>query len=221
MSKRKRKLKRKKRLLKTTTSTPIRVLEYAITYDQIGTPEYKRLPKSAKDRLDELYEEAQRKPQKAIPGLLELKEKYPDMPQIYNFLAAAYSILGDDEKADAVIDEILQKRPDYLFARINKAQIYLAKKEYEKIPELFGHKFDLKLLYPHRKVFHISEVTNFMGVMGLYFARTNQREQAEKYNEILQQLDPDSQMARMLDSELNPPNSLRILKRLAYINLDE
>ena len=221
MSKRKRKLKRKKGLPKTKRLTPVQIVEYEITFEPIGEPEYDRLPESVKTRIDELYGEIQNNPQEVIPELLELKKKHPDVPQIYNYLAVAYSMIGDDEKSDAIIDEILQKKPDYLFARLNKAQRYLAKKEYEKIPELFNHKFDLKLLYPHRNTFHISEVANFMGIMGLYFVRTNQREVAEKYNEILQQLDPDYPIAKILNRELNPPAILQILKRLAGENLDE
>lgn len=221
MAKRKRKLKRKKRRTSAPTLTSVQLVEYEITPEPIEEPEYKRLPNSVKDRLDDLHHEAQTNPQQAIPELLELKKKYPDVPQIYNYLAAAYSLSGEKEKTEAVIDEILRKKPDYLFARINKAQICLDREEYEKIPKLFDNKFDLKLLYPQRNTFHISEVANFMGVMGLYFARTNQREMAERYNEILQQIAPEFPIAQILDRELNPPAILRILKRMAGENQDE
>ena len=33
----------------------------------------------------------------------------------------------------------------------------LQKGEIEKIPEIFDNKFDLKMLYPNRNIFHISE----------------------------------------------------------------
>jgi len=221
MAKRKRKLKRKKRRTSTSSLTPVQIVEYEITPEPIEEPEYKRLPNAVKDRLADLHDEAQSNPERAIPELLELKKKYPDVPQIYNYLAAAYSLTGEKEKAEAVIDEILRKKPDYLFARINKAQIYLDRKEYEKIPKLFDNKFDLKLLYPRRNTFHISEVANFMGVMGLYFARTNQREIAERYNEILQQIAPEFPVAGILESELNPPAILKMLKKLVGENLNE
>jgi hypothetical protein len=50
---------------------------------------------------------------------------------------AAYSSMGEAEKAKAITRENLHQNPNYLFARINQAQIYLASKEYNRIPELF------------------------------------------------------------------------------------
>jgi hypothetical protein len=90
----------------------------------------------------------------------------------------------------------------------------LAKKEYEKIPEVFEHKYDLRMLYPKRTKFHISEVAEFMGIMGLYFARINEREIAENYNEILQEIASDFPVAKALNRELHPGIVTRALKRL-------
>jgi len=70
------------------------------------------------------------------------------------------------------------------------------------------------MLYPKRRKFHISEVVNFMGIMGLYFTRTDQREIAEKYNEILQEIAPDFPIAKALNRELNPGIMTRVKKRL-------
>jgi tetratricopeptide (TPR) repeat protein len=171
-----------------------------------------------KEDLDRLYYKAQSKPQKAIPELLKLKKKYPHVPQIYNYLAAAYSRAGEQEKATAITQENIRKNPKYLFARINQAQIFIENKEYEKIPELFQNKYDLKMLYPKRKKFHISEVANFMGIMGLYFAKTNQRDIAEKYHEILQEIAPSYPIAKMLKRELHPDIVSRAIKKFLEAN---
>ena len=189
------------------------VTQYEVTDEPIQERSYRKLPRSVKDKLESLYQEAQRNPRQAIPELHALKRKYPQVPQIYNFLAVAYSRAGEIEKAQAITLQNMRKNPDYLFARLNYAEFCLARKEYEKIPEIFEHKYDLQLLYPKRKRFHVSEVANFLGVMGLYFSKTNQRELAKKFNKILQELDPGIPIAKRLNRELNPGFFARVLKR--------
>jgi tetratricopeptide (TPR) repeat protein len=196
------------------TKTPIYVTQYEITDEPIQEAAYRRLPEDIKEKLENLYHEAQRHPQQAIPELVALQIKYPRVPQIYNFLAVAYSYAGEKEKAEQITQTNIRKNPSYLFARINQAQFLLAKKEYEKIPEVFEHKYDLRMLYPKRRKFHISEVANFMGILGFYFLRTNQREMAEKYNEVLQEIASDFPIAKALHREINPGIIARTVKRL-------
>ena len=194
--------------------TPVYLSQYEITYEPMEERRYRRLPKFVKERLERLYQDAQRKPGIAIEELLELKRKYPGVPQIYNYLAVAYSRMGEVEKAEAITRESIEKNPDYLFAKINYAEFCLRRGEYEKIPEIFKHCYDLKMLYPNRKRFHIAEFANFMGIMGLYFARTGQRELADKYNEILQDTAADFPIAKRLKRELHPSMLRRVVQRL-------
>ncbi len=210
----KKKTRKRKHVSAADKLSPVYITQYEITDEPIQEPVFRRLPKSVKEKLEKLYQEAQWNPQQAISELFELQKKYPRVPQIYNYLAVAYSNAGETEKAEAITQENIRKNPNYLFARVNQAQIYFARKEYEKIPEIFENKFDLKMLYPKRKKFHISEVANFMGIMGIYFSRTNQREIAEKYNEILQEIASDFPIVKMLNRELNPGIVSRAMKRL-------
>jgi len=193
---------------------PVYLTQYEVTYEPLQEPAYRRLPKVVKEQLERLHDEAQKNPREAIPKLLELKRKYPRVPQIYNYLAVAYSSMGEMEKAEEITQENMRRNPKYLFAKINQAQFYLKRGEYDKIPALFDNKYDLQMLYPGRKRFHIAEVANFMGIMGLYFAKSGQREVAEKYNKILQEIAPEYPIARQLDRELNPGLAVRMLKRL-------
>ena len=114
-----------------------------------------------------------------------------------------------------VILENYQRNPDYLFARLNYGELCRLQGDYEQIAEIFEHKFDLKLLYPRRKRFHISEVANFMGLIGVYFFETGQPDVAERYYEMLEQIAPDYPMTRLLQSKLHPTFFGRILKRMA------
>jgi tetratricopeptide (TPR) repeat protein len=196
------------------TLKPVYAIQYEITDEPIKDLAYRRLPKAVKKKLENLYQGAHRDPHRAIPELIELQKKYPRVPQIYNYLAVAYSYAGESEKAEQITQENIRKNPDYLFARINQAQFLLAKKEYDKIPDLFENKYDLQQLYPKRRKFHISEVANFMGIMGLFFSRTNQPDIAEKYNEVLQEIASEFQITKELNRELNPGIIARVLKRI-------
>ena len=193
----------------------VRFVEYEITTEPIHDRDYKRLPDPVKDVISRLHHEAQRHPLQAIPELVELIEKYPNVPMLYNFLSVAYSLTGQREKMEEVILENYQRNPDYLFARLNYAELCRLQGDYEQIAEIFEHKFDLKLLYPRRKRFHISEVANFMGLIGVYFFETGQPDVAERYYEMLEQIAPDYPMTRLLQSKLHPTFLGRILKRMA------
>ncbi len=75
-----------------------------------------------------------------------------------DLLSIAYSSIGEDDKAEVIIKKNYEQNPDYLFAKCNYAEICFHRGQIEKIPEIFNNKFDLKLLYPKRKRFHISEL---------------------------------------------------------------
>lgn len=189
-------------------------LEYEITEEPIHPREYRRLPESVKDRLDSLHYDAQSKRAKeAVEELVVLKHKYPKVTVIYNYLTSAYAYAGDMEKAIETALECMQVNPDYLFARLNCIEFYLRAERYDEIPALVDHKFDLKLLYPKRKTFHISEYTSFMSIIGLYFAKIGERDRAKYYLDGLQQVAPKSRRTKALKRELHPNLLQRFIRR--------
>ena len=192
----------------------VQIVEYKITSEPIQNGRYKRLPRKVKNAIDQLHYEAQKRPHHAIPELLDLIEKYPNIPLLYNYLSIAYSYAGQREKSEEVIRENYQRNPDYLFARLNYAELYRTRGDYDKIAEIFEHKFDLKLLYPKRKQFHLSEVANFMGLIGIYFFEMGERDAAEKYYDILKQIVPGYPMTKLLNRKLHPGLIRRVLHRL-------
>jgi tetratricopeptide (TPR) repeat protein len=190
------------------------ITEYEITSEPIQDRFYKRLSRSVKDAFERLHYESQSQPRKAIPELLEWIEKYPQLPMLYNYLSVAYSMAGQYDKMEAVVLENYRRNPDYLFARLNYAEICLKKGDYQRVAEILEHKFDLKLLYPKRRRFHISEVVNFMGLVGVYFIEIGARETAKKYYDMLDQLAPDHPMTKRLRRKLSPGFLPRLLGRL-------
>lgn len=179
--------------------------DYEVTNEPIQNLAYERLPQSVKDQLDELYHKTVfQKPKEAIAILQTLIERYPDVPQIYNFLHTAYQKLGDQENCQRVLKETLERFPDYLFGRLAYALNCLEWGKPEKVPEILDGKYELKLLYPERERFHISEVMSFYTVMAWYWHTQGERDQAETYYKLLQQIDPKHPNTRAIGQILHP-----------------
>jgi tetratricopeptide (TPR) repeat protein len=179
-------------------SGALQIVEYEITPEPIPDSQYESLPPHAREAIDRLYHLALERPSEAIPELRELIDKYPDIPRLYNFLSAAYQANQQYKKAEQAIRENYRRNPDYLFARLNYAGLCMEKGDYAAVARIFDHKFDLKLLYPERKKFHISEVTGFMGIMGRYFYAIGEVEAASLCLGVLMEINPESPQADRL-----------------------
>ena len=193
----------------------LHVSTYTISYEPMEDNS-ENLPKPVKDRLQILHDMLRSNPRQAIKELLVLKVNYPDVPRLYNFLSAAYGIIGNHKATEELIIENYQKNPDYLFAKINYAQICLENGDAEKVSDIFDGKFDLKMLYPNRNCFHVTEYAGFTGVMCAYFAAIGKQDTAQLLYKSLLEVAPDSEMTRFALSFMYPSllNKLRkMIKR--------
>ncbi len=177
--------------------------EVKVTYKPIINKQINLLPQDIQDQIGDLFVTSQSDPHRAIPLLQKLITRYPQVPQLFNFITTAYSILEDFDTAEKYALEGCQKHPQYLFAKINYAEICLRKKEYHKIPAIFDNKLNLRLLYPERDEFHLTEVIGFIGVCGLYYHKTGDRKSAEECLRVMEKLSPESPMARRLQTLLH------------------
>jgi len=210
---------KKRRAKRTPPQTPenrdtLHLVEYEVTSEPILDRDYKRLPRQVKEAIERFHEMIRRQPREAIPELRKWIKRYPNVPVFYNYLSVAYSRVGQGKKAKAVILENYEQNPDYLFARLNYAELCLARRDYEAVAEIFEHKFDLKLLYPERNRFHVTEVASFMGLIGIYFFETGERELAERYYEVVRQVDRNHPMVKNLQRTLFPNLLQRVWRRL-------
>ncbi len=178
--------------------------EYEVTYTPIKYKYIKALPESVQDEIGELFILTRENPGQAIPKLERMIKQYPQIPQMYNFLSTAYSLMGDYAQSEAYAVECCKKHPDYLFSKINYAEICLRKNQFEKIPGIFNHRLNLGLLYPERNVFHFTEVVAFSAICGLYYCMTNDRDAAEDCYKIVNGLSPKSSYTKRLRSKLYP-----------------
>jgi len=207
------KRRRKGAASKSSNSQTVQIVTYEITDAPILDRAYKRLPQEVKEAINRLHEVSQERPSEAIPELLDWIERYPNVPVFCNYLSVAYSLSGQRDKAEVMIEENYRRNPDYLFARMNYGELCLTRHDYDQIAEIFDRKFDLKLLYPKRNKFHVSEVVGFMGLLGAYFFETGRPEMAKKYYDVLKQVDPAHPYTKRLRRKLSPGLFQRLLRQ--------
>jgi tetratricopeptide (TPR) repeat protein len=174
-------------------------LSYEITDEPL---EDSSIPKEVQDEIENIFEKTQKSPNAIIGRLEELIKKYPKVPQLYNFISVAYSNLNDKGKSKYYAEKNYQNNPDYLFAKLNYAEICMIEGNYDKVPEILDNKFDIKAMYPERDVFHITEVVGFMGIAGLYFACIGKEEQAELFYKGLKKLAPSHPYTKRLKQQM-------------------
>jgi hypothetical protein len=165
--------------------------EFQITVDPgILTELYGNPPELVK-QFEELYRESEEaKDDKIIHKLTKLISKYPNSPQLKNFLSATYNKLNQYDKAIEINNRIISEHPDYLIAKINRAHELMSAERYDEIPLVLGEELELKHLYPHRDIFHISEVLSFYLAAIRYFALINDLDSMESRYELIRQIDP-------------------------------
>ncbi|MHB8764927.1 MAG: hypothetical protein ACYDA8_11420 [Deferrisomatales bacterium] len=152
------------------------------------------------ERYRELFEAVMARPAECVAELEALVLAHPAVPQFFNLLSAAYTNSGRHALAEAHIRKTIESHPDYLFARLNFAELCLRKGKLDAIPGIFDGKLDLSILYPDRRVFHITEVVSFAGVMAQYFFLTGRRDAAEVYLKTLRDLAPEHPMTRRAEN---------------------
>lgn len=188
-------------------------LDYQITYEALPHESLKQLPMFVQEQATELYRLIRSQPAKVIAPLQRLTKKYPAVPVFYNYLRTAYEMTGQSDKADTLLELIYQKYPDYLFGKTNYAFRCLSTSKPDKLVEIFENKFDLKLLYPHRKTFHISEFTAFTSVIALYHDMIGDHRNARKYYRSLKYWAPNHSLTQVVKIQLFPTLSQRLLNQ--------
>jgi hypothetical protein len=163
---------------------------------------FAKMPFLDKERLQGIHDRARENPEKVLVELLSLQQRYPDVPAIYNYIGLAYFYSHQEQKYFDTVLETTRKFPEYLFGTTALAEYYLDHNEYHKVPEIFGGKFDLSLIYPTVDVFHVSEVRTFLSVTGAYFARVNNLARALYHYCILTDIDPDHPATKKVGDEI-------------------
>jgi tetratricopeptide (TPR) repeat protein len=147
----------------------------AITFEPIADVDVGKLSKEIQHEISEVTWEAIYKgSQSAMERLEVLAREYPHIPSLSNNLAAAYQTAGLLSKSIELRKEILERFPDYLFARMARANLCFLQGEADKVLDCFDGCTTLPELYPERDVFHVSEVITFSATIGRYYCAIGQ-----------------------------------------------
>ncbi len=185
-------------VIESADGEEVAVVDYEITDAPIEQRWFKRLPRPIQQRLHEFHDLAVKEPSRVIEEAQQLLVTYPDVPMLYNVLEIAYKTVDDRQKRQNTVTTCRSKFPEYLFGKIAQAQIYLDHNEPEKIPELFEGHLELRLLYPQRTRFHISEFLGFTGLMALYYRQIGDRVLAKQYYRLLRTVAPRHAVVRQI-----------------------
>ena len=184
--------------------------DYTITTDPLYLYDNLNYTDELKELLNDLFVECQQKNNKKIINKLNsVIVKYPEIPHFKNFLSIAYEQKGNYNKCIEINEWIDKEHPDFIFAKLNKANDLLSNGYTDEIPIIIGDSFDLKALYPERNIFHLDEFTAFYRVVVRYFAKIGDLNKAEEYFLILKEVAPDDSDTEKAEFYLFP---LRLIK---------
>lgn len=141
-------------------------------------------------------------PEQAIPLLEGLVKDHPGEPKFLNWLSIAYFKVGRDQEAQRATLRNYLENPDYLFARLNYAEMCLALGEIDEAGVALQGHTDLKQVFPDRTLFHISEFVSFTYVVGTYAFRTGDNDMAISCLSDLKAVAPESDPFRTLAAEV-------------------
>lgn len=176
---------------------------FQCTSEPIEEENLSRIPQRDKYKLWDLYDEIREYPDKVLPKLLKLQKKYPEIPCTYNYIATAYAFLKQDRHYLRMLNETVDRFPDYLFGKISLAEYYLNHNQHRKVADILGRNFEIYEHYPlTTKEYHISEVRAFYGVTGRYFARSNKLARALFCYFTIEEIDPEHWTLKQLGDEI-------------------
>jgi hypothetical protein len=164
--------------------------DFKITDDTYYFDEKYGLTKEIKDQLDAVYPETYKGRKETISHLERLCAKYPAVPFFKNLLGITYKAAGWKMKAEETFKWTFKSHPEFLFARLNMATIYLENGKVKKVPQLLGKSFNLGDLYPERDEFHENEALSYLQVAISYFLAIDDIQSAQKRMEMMDEIDP-------------------------------
>lgn len=145
---------------KEPDESSVRIENCTLTCDRIGKNQ-SEITEKEDCQLTFLHEKNQESPElvseEDVTFIKQLVEKHPDNPTFWSHLAGTYQAVKNMDMVKKVSEEMFDRFPNYLFARVNMTLILLGEDQVEKAEEAFGKAHTLNQFYPDRSTFHISE----------------------------------------------------------------
>ncbi len=157
----------------------LRIIDFEITGDIKRVDNGLKYTPEISEQLALMHHLSESGKKRAEKQLKAAVEKYPDVPAFKNYLSNYYVRMGRRQKGYKINHQIVSEHPDYLLGKINLAAQMLSEERFDEIPKILGQTMELKALYPHRKVFHISEYNSFLHIACMYEIATGNLDAAE------------------------------------------
>ncbi|MCU0796189.1 MAG: hypothetical protein MUF31_09670 [Akkermansiaceae bacterium] len=160
--------------------SPQETYEEATSYRLNYEPVPQSLPPGlTNDDLNDLYHAAQGGRPEGLARLERMVKRYPVVPTLWNYLAVAYRIAGKEKKAREVERKMLERHPDYLFAKIAEASRRIESGRGASLPELLGKSMSLQEALGHDRAAHLSEWKFFYATVAEWHMEAGRLEHAE------------------------------------------
>lgn len=102
-----------------------------------------------------------------VRELPKIVEQYPDVISFKNYLYASYQMAGMHDKAEQLLDEIIEEHPTYIFGFTNR-MLNAKKEELLDMGHFLGADRDIRNLITDREIFHYTEFVNYQHAAALY-----------------------------------------------------
>ncbi len=170
----------------------LRLVSYEITREPLteGNPPETPGLAASYERLHPGHFDPEQWPE-LLSQLEALHKKFPDDAKIGNYLAALYSFLGRHADVRRTVQDLYRRHPDYLFAITAMIRIHINHDELKQAGEVLKNRCELSLLYPDRKIFHISEFVAFYSMIVRYHIARGAMDEAQSAFQIFQKVAPD------------------------------
>jgi tetratricopeptide (TPR) repeat protein len=178
-------------------------LEYEVVFEPMDEPGKRTFPPELEGQQEELHRLSMEEPGLAVPQLQELVRRYPDYSTLMNWLVVALKGAGRHFEADTITELLYERDPDYLFARVGYADWCVGNGQLEKVPQVLGTHFDLRLLYPQRTRFHYTEFLAMSTAAASYFIHLGRIKDAERHLERMVEVAPDHVMTEQVEKMLD------------------
>jgi tetratricopeptide (TPR) repeat protein len=190
-----------KRKMRRRSQAAGQVLE--IVRGPLSQPGHSQLSPEVREAMPALHALLHDDPRAAVTELRAWIAREP-LPMFYNWLSGAYSALRDIQGVEDTVRENYQRNPQYLFARVNYAELCLRDGDLDGAREALGGGLDIRALLGGRKRVHISELTGYFYAVGLYHIKAGDLAAAENVYGILKDAAPDELPTEELRRMLHP-----------------
>jgi len=169
----------------------------------MAQPWQARLSKETREAFPRLHALVREDPRAAVAELRAWIAREP-LPMFFNWLGAAYSVLGDTDGMRDTVLENYRRNPQYLFARANYAELCLCDGDIAGAREALGAALDIRPFLGGRRRVHVSEVAAYFYAVALYHIQAGDLAAAEKVYEMLDEVCPDDVSTENLRRRLHP-----------------